>query len=97
MSDTSTSNTLIDINETQISRNNKEQKDNLERYVWTSCCFRVNKHVLIFFSQFAIGCMVICFSLYQLNKKDTCEHQQLYIGLLTMIVGVFLPQPRLQK
>jgi hypothetical protein len=95
MTDNSPSNTLIDIGETQLTRT--EQNNNLERYTWDSCCFRIDKRVVIFFSQFTIGLMVISFSLYQLNKDNSCDHQQIYIGLLTMMVGIFLPAPRIQK
>jgi hypothetical protein len=97
MSSTPESNTLIDIGETQLTKNNREQNDNLERYIWKSGCFQADKRVIIFFSQFTICLMVISFSLYQLNKDDSCDHQQIYIGLLTMMVGIFLPAPRIQK
>ena len=95
MTGDSPSNTLIDIGETQITRT--EQNNNLERYTWKSGCFQADKRVVIFFSQFTICLMVISFSLYQLNKDNSCEHQQIYIGLLTMMVGIFLPAPRIQK
>ena len=95
MTGDSPSNTLIDIGETQITKT--EQNNNLERYTWKSGCFQADKRVVIFFSQFTICLMVISFSLYQLNKNNGCEHQQIYIGLLTMMVGIFLPAPRIQK
>lgn len=97
MNDNSPSNTLLDIGETKETIINTEQNNNLERYIWKSGCFQVDKRVIIFFSQFAICLMIISFSLYQLNKDSSCEHQQIYIGLLTMIVGIFLPAPRIQK
>lgn len=97
MIDTPPSNTLLDIGETQETINNREQKESLERYIWKSGCFQADKRVVIFFSQFTICLMVISFSLYQLNKNMSCDHQQIYIGLLTMMVGIFLPAPRIQK
>ena len=97
MSATPESNTLIDIGETQLTRNNTNNKEYIERNTWRSFCFEIDKRVLLFFSQFSVGLMVISFSLYQLNKDSSCENQQIYIGLLTMMVGIFLPAPRIQK
>tara|TARA_R110002072_G_scaffold118067_3_gene249251 strand:+ start:46 stop:339 length:294 start_codon:yes stop_codon:yes gene_type:complete len=97
MSKTAEDNTLIDIDDTKTPITLEEQNQYLERYVWRSFCFQIDRRVLLFFSQFSIGIMVIGFSLFQLNKKDTCEHQQLYTGLLTMMVGIFLPSPRLNR
>ena len=73
----------------------EDGEDNVEvDVIWRSCCFRLDKRVVVFSSQLLISLMIISFSLFQLTKNDTCEHQQIYIGLLTMILGVYLPQPR---
>jgi hypothetical protein len=96
-SNSPSSNTLIDIGTTKESNINQNENNNLERYIWKSFCFEIDRRVVIFFSQFSIGLMVISFSLYQLNKDNSCDHQQIYIGLLTMMVGIFLPAPRIQK
>jgi len=98
MNDTSpSSNTLIDIGTTKETIFNQNENNNLERYIWKSGCFQTDKRVVIFFSQFTIALMVISFSLYQLNKDNSWDHQQIYIGLLTMMVGIFLPAPRINK
>jgi hypothetical protein len=97
MTSNSPSNTLIDIGTTKETILNQNENNNLERYIWKSFCFEIDRRVVIFFSQFSIGIMVISFSLYQLNKDSSCENQQIYVGLLTMMVGIFLPAPRIQK
>jgi len=91
------SNILLDIGTTKETILNQNENNNLERYIWKSGCFQADKRVVIFISQFLIGVMVISFCLYQLNKDSSCENQQIYIGLLTMMVGIFLPAPRIQK
>ena len=66
-------------------------------YIWRSCCgMLVDKRVVVFTSQFIITLMIIAFSLYQLAQKHTCEHQQFYSSLITMLIGIFLPSPRVK-
>jgi len=60
---------------------------------WDSCCLRLDKRATIFFSQLSISVMVMSFSTLQLVRLGDCESQQAYIGLLTLCLGVWLPQP----
>ena len=101
MTDSPETNILIGLGDSKYTPTNslKREADHLDNtYIWRSCCgMRLDKRVLVFFSQFSVGILIIAFSLYQLNKNDTCEHQQLYTGLLTMVLGIFLPSPRISK
>jgi len=66
-------------------------------YIWRSCCgMLVDKRVVVFTSQFIITLMIITFSLYQLAQGNSCEHQQFYSSLITMLIGIFLPSPRVK-
>jgi hypothetical protein len=67
-----------------------DDSDNL----WKSCCILVDKRMTVFISQLVIALAVISFSFVQLIRSDECESNQLYVGLLTMIIGIFLPSPR---
>lgn len=97
MIDSPDSNILIGLGDSKLTLQTREKEKLETPYIWKSCCFQADKRIVLFLSQFSIGLMVICFSLYQLNKDNTCEHQQVYVGLLTMMVGVFLPAPRINK
>jgi hypothetical protein len=78
-------------------KTNQKHQEFLDQYIWRSCCgMRLDKRVVLFFSQFSIAIMIISFSLYQLNKSDDCNHNQLYLGLLTLIIGIFLPNPKVK-
>jgi hypothetical protein len=66
------------------------KQDNL----WRSCCFLVDKRMTVFISQLIIALAVISFSFVQLIRSNDCESNQLYVGLLTMVLGIFLPSPR---
>ena len=64
---------------------------------WKSCCVRSDKRAISFFSQLSISVLVIVFCLYQLIHLTTCNDQQAYIGLLTLILGVWLPAPAMRR
>ena len=64
---------------------------------WSSCCFNIDPHAAIFFSQLSISIGCIGFSIYQLIKLEDCNSQQAYMALLLMILGVWLPSPKYKK
>jgi hypothetical protein len=64
--------------------------------LWRSCCLVTDRRMIVFFSQLVIGLSVISFSFVQLVRQDQCESNQLYVGLVTMIIGIFLPSPRVK-
>jgi hypothetical protein len=63
---------------------------------WTSCCLEVDKNAVQFFSQLGISIGVISFCLYQLVHLTECEQQQAYSSLLTLVLGVWLPSPKMK-
>tara|TARA_R110000803_G_scaffold197206_1_gene260669 strand:- start:758 stop:1102 length:345 start_codon:yes stop_codon:yes gene_type:complete len=74
-----------------------EKKVNVENS-WRSCCLTVDKRAIIFFSQLSISGTVIIFCMYMLgNYHDSCETTNIYIALLTFILGIHLPQPKISK
>jgi hypothetical protein len=76
----------IDVPEEKINEDN----------LWRSCCLVTDRRMIVFFSQLIIGISVISFSFIQLARNDECESNQLYVGLVTMIIGIFLPSPRVK-
>ena len=74
------------------------EKDLMEtENTYKSCCLTSDKRALQFFSQFTICVGVLLFSMYKLINSDECEETQVYIGLITMIVGIYIPQPVIKK
>ena len=71
-----------------------EKNDNI---VWESCCLKVNVHAVLYFTQLAVMLIGISFSIYQITKLSRCEDQTPYFGLLTSLIGIFLPSPKLFK
>jgi hypothetical protein len=63
--------------------------------VWKSCCLRVDKRAITFFSQFTISLIIIIFCLGQLYILDKCD-SDIYMNLLTLILGTWLPNPSMK-
>jgi hypothetical protein len=99
--------TLVDIGISQEQNDNRilteheqlqiSNKIKLEN-TWRSCCFLFDKRAVIFFSQFGISISIMGLCIYQLiTHHDDCDSNQLYSGLLTMLIGIHLPTPKMRK
>lgn len=94
---------------TNIPRINSRELLNIERAVkiesehikndteWKSCCLVMDRRFVVFITQFSISLAVLFFSMYKLLTSLTCDETQVYIGLLTMIIGVYMPQPTIKN
>ena len=60
---------------------------------WDSCCLRIDKRAVLFFTQVLISLIIIFFCIYQLIVLPDCDTKTPFMGLLTLVVGVHLPQP----
>jgi hypothetical protein len=62
--------------------------------LWRSCsgCL-CDKNLLVFSSQLTISVTIIVFALYQLSVSRTCERDSLYAGIVSLILGCWLPSP----
>ena len=73
-----------------------ERKIDVEN-AWVSCCFRTDRRAVIYFTSFSLSASVLILCIYQLLTKDDCNSNQLFLGLLTFILGVYFPNPKIQK
>ena len=64
-----------------------------EENTWRSFCLVCNKNAVMYFTQVGIMIGVMGFSVYKLSSDDSPQAQQIYIGLLTMMIGLAFPQP----
>ena len=65
---------------------------------WKSCCLVVDRRAVLFFSQLSISMIVLTLCVYNLVvHHDNCDSNQLYTGLLTMIIGVWIDAPKMRK
>jgi hypothetical protein len=64
---------------------------------WKSCCVTADKRAITFFAQFFISVIVLLFCMTQLIRHKECEAQSLYSGIMTLVVGTWLPQPEMNN
>ena len=64
---------------------------------WRSCCLKTDRRAVIYFTSFSLSASVLILCIYQLLTKDDCNSNQLFLGLLTFILGVYFPNPKIQK
>ena len=98
MNDNSPStNTLIDIGTTRET--NVNENNNLEKYIWKSCCgMNIDKRVLLFSCQATISIMTLILCIFMLiTHHNDCDSNQMYSNILMMLLGVWLPQPNMKK
>jgi len=59
-----------------------------------SCCnIPSDKRLLIFIASICISLIIIIFSCYQLSVMHDCSSENLYVGLITLIIGIWCPHP----
>lgn len=64
------------------------------RNTWESCCIKLDRRAVQYFTQIFIMTGIMAFSVGMLFKNETCEAQQAYLGLLTLMVGLIIPNPK---
>ena len=69
----------------------------IKRRRWVSCCFQMDREVVQYFMKYFILVSLMVFFSIELHLSDKCETDQLYTGLLSMVIGLALPSPRLNK
>ena len=62
---------------------------------WRSCCLTVDKRALLYFGQMGVGILIIAFCISMLIMDDSCNSFARYSPLLTLVVGIMLPAPKL--
>lgn len=67
-----------------------------EKYnnTWKSCCMLLDRRAVQYFTQIGIITGVMMFCIYQLTSLEGCDSQQTYMGLLTLLLGILIPNPQ---
>ncbi len=79
----------------KIQVEDEEMKFNHNNY-WTSCCLKMDKRAVAYFSQLGISAGICAFTIAMMAYNQDCDTFSRYSPLLTLIVGVWLPQPRMK-
>ena len=69
-------------------------EDDKNKDTWVSCCMVLDRRAVMYFTQIAIIGGTMAFSIAQLYRNASCEGQQAYLGLLPMLIGISIPNPK---
>ena len=64
---------------------------------WVSCCLKMDKRAVVFFSQLAISLCICAFTIGMMTYNQDCATFSRFSPLLTLVVGIWLPQPSLKS
>lgn len=64
--------------------------DDKNKNIWSSCCIRVDKRMVLFVTQFFFSCAAMAFGMKEINESDSCFGE----GLITIILGYWMPNPK---
>ena len=97
MIDTKDSSSLIKkIEEHKITVEDEERKFQHET-TWNSCCLKVDKRALVYFTQAGFSATIVAFCITLLGLNQDCATFSRYSPLLTLVVGIWLPQPQMKS
>ena len=78
--------------------NKKNLDDDLKYKDALFCCSHekpIDRRLLKFFFQVLFLMIILLWSIYETSSSDTCEERLTFIGILTTVVGILIPQPSL--
>ena len=71
--------------------------DDERKYHWNSCCLKVDKRALSFFTQVTFSALTVAFCIVMLITSQDCVTFSRWSPLLTLVIGVWLPSPQLKE
>ena len=76
--------------------NSEDVKHITELNKWSCCCFShtTDSRLIRFLGQYLILFMVFVFTLTMLFNAESCEDVQGYMSLLTLLLGIIIPNPK---
>ena len=63
---------------------------------WEGCCSKTSKGFIMFMVQTVVLLSIMLFSLFMLADDKTVQ-RDLYVSLLSSVMGIYLPSPQLHK
>jgi hypothetical protein len=75
----------------------KEKEFERETYWKSCCCGSTDRRILNYATQVGFGLLISTFCIFKLSSDIACAEENVYISLLSGIIGVFLPSPSLGK
>ena len=74
-----------------VNQEDTSRGANQEPKIWRSCCLRVDKSIVVYFSQLTIGILVLVFASIQLiEAKFECDKSSPYLSLISFVLGTYV-------
>ena len=73
-----------------------EERKSTHETTWRSCCLTVDKRAMLYFGQMGVGVLIIGFCIAMLATDMSCDSFSRYSPLLTLVVGIMLPAPKIR-
>jgi hypothetical protein len=83
----------LNIEDKKIEHQIEMENEELNNQLKTCCDTTSDRRLLMFIASFSVSLIVISFSITQLAINDSCEAQSTYLGLLTLVLGIWLKSP----
>ena len=65
----------------------------MENEQWNSCCLKMDRQAVVFFSQLSVSIGIIVFCMTRLVYSESCERDTLYSSTMLFVTGLVLPNP----
>ena len=65
--------------------------------VWKSCCLTLDREFTMFLTKYFILIGLMVFFAVELHFATDCSEQQLFMSMLTLIVGLAIPSPQVNN
>ena len=77
--------------EARIVDSKIQHNRNVDNNQLTSCCGRVlDKRLLVIVFSFMLSSLIIVFCMVQLIRESSCEANNTYIGIISLIIGIWI-------
>ena len=60
---------------------------------WDSCCFRLDRRAVMYFTTLGVSMSVMIFCIIKLSDNIPCEQQNGWISLLSLVIGIYIKSP----
>ena len=90
----------IEVDDKEMDFKHKIQNNELDfkhHNYWISCCLKMDKRAVAYFSQLVISAGICSFTIGMMVINQDCATFSRYSPLLTLVVGVWLPSPQLKN
>ena len=79
--------------EDRILQHKIEVEDKNYNDQWKTCCGDIDRRCLVYGIQMSLLFLIMGFCIFKLLHSADCNESQTYLGLLTMLVGLVIPNP----